>query len=177
MTTATNTPSDADAGVRTVQVHRVYIRVPAQRVWDALLRPEWTDRYGYGGIVHSDLVPGASYALQAGEGMKAVGVTGTVVDGEVLECDPPRRFVQSWRMYMDQGLRAQGFTRLTYELDEFDGVTRLTLIHDCTGAPGHAAMIEGAGDERPDAGGGGWPWVLSDLKSLLETGTAFSRAG
>ena len=54
---------------------------------------------------------------------------------------------------------------------------RGNAIHDCTGAPGHAAMIEGAGDERPDAGGGGWPWVLSDLKSLLETGTAFSRAG
>ena len=90
---------------------------------------------------------------------------------------PAAPFVQTWRMYMDEGLRAQGFTRLTYELDEFDGVTRLTLTHDCTGAPGHAAMIEGAGDERPDAGGGGWPWVLSDLKSLLETGTAFSRAG
>src|SRR3954452_7206982 len=58
-------------------------------------------------------------------------------------------------MHMDEGLRDQGFTRLTYELDEFDGVTRLTLTHDCTGAPGHAAMIEGAADERPDAGGGG----------------------
>ena len=49
--------------------------------------------------------------------------------------DPPRRLVQTWRMYMDEGLRAEGFTRLTYELDEFDGVTRLTLTHDCTGAP------------------------------------------
>jgi hypothetical protein len=75
-------------------------------------------------------------------------------------------------MYMDEGLRAEGFTRLTYELDEFDGVTRLTLTHDCTGAPGHAAMTEGAGDELPGAGGGGWPWVLSDLKSLLETGSS-----
>jgi len=171
MTTATST------GAHTVQVHRVYIHVPAQRVWDALLSPEWTDRYGYGGIVHSDLAPGAAFALEAGEGMRAAGVTGTVVDGEVLECDPPRRLVQTWRMYMDEGLRAEGFTRLTYELDEFDGVTRLTLTHDCSGAPGHAAMTEGAGDELPGAGGGGWPWVLSDLKSLLETGTAFSRAG
>ena len=165
----------ADAPTRTVQVHRVYISVPAQRVWDALLSPEWTDRYGYGGIVSSELTPGAPFATEAGAGMRAHGVTGTVVDGEVVECDPPRRFVQTWRMYMDEGLRAEGFTRLTYELDEFDGVTRLTLTHDCTGAPGHAAMTEGAGDELPGAGGGGWPWVLSDLKTLLETGTAFSR--
>ena len=173
MTTATST----DAGTRTVQVHRVYINVPAQRVWDALLSPEWTDRYGYGGIVHSDLAPGSSFELEAGEGMKAAGVTGTVVDGQILESDPPRRLVQTWRMYMAEELRGEGFTRLTYELDEFDGVTRLTLTHDCTGAPGHAAMTAGAGDEMPGAGGGGWPWVLSDLKSLLETGKAFSRAG
>jgi uncharacterized protein YndB with AHSA1/START domain len=173
MTTATNT----GAGARTVQVHRIYIHVPAQRVWDALVSPEWTDRYGYGGIVRSDLTPGASFETEAGEGMKAVGVHGTVVDGQVLESDPPRRLVQTWRMYMDEGLRAEGFTRLTYELEEFDGVTRLTLTHDCTGAPGHAAMTEGAGGEAPGSGGGGWPWVLSDLKSLLETGTAFSRAG
>ena len=167
----------AEAPIRTVQVHRVYISVPAQRVWDALLSPEWTDRYGYGGIVRSELTPGAPFATEAGEGMRAAGVSGTVVDGEVVECDPPRRFVQTWRMYMDAGLRAEGFTRLTYELDEFEGVTRLTLTHDCTGAPGHAAMTEGAGDELPGAGGGGWPWVLSDLKTLLETGSAFSRAG
>ena len=57
--TAPTTPD-----TRTVQVHRVYIAVPAQRVWDALLSPEWTDRYGYGGIVHSDLTPGAPFALR-----------------------------------------------------------------------------------------------------------------
>ena len=120
MTTATS-------GATTVQVHRVYISVPAQRVWDALLSPEWTDRYGYGGIVHSDLTPGASFATEAGAGMKAAGVAGTVVDGEVLECDPPRRLVQTWRMYMAEELRSEGFTRLAYELHEVDGVTRLTV--------------------------------------------------
>ncbi len=172
MTTATG----SDAGARTVQVHRIYIHVPAQRVWDALVDPGWTDRCGYGGVVHGALTPGAPFATEAGEGMQAAGVHGTMVDGEVLECGPPRRLVQTWRLYMDEGLRAEGFTRLTHELDEFDGVTRLTLTHDCTGAPGHAAMTGGTGDALPGAGGGGWPWVLSDLKSLLETGTAFSRS-
>jgi len=169
MTTATNT--------RTVQVHRVYIQAPAQRVWDALLSPEWTDRYGYGGFVQSDLQPGSPFVHTAGSGMQEHGVTGPVVDGEVVESDPPRRFVQTWRMLMDDALKAEGFTRLTYELVETGGVTRLTLIHDVTDAPQTAWLTSGESDAQPDAGGGGWPWVLSDLKSLLETGTAFSRAG
>jgi uncharacterized protein YndB with AHSA1/START domain len=173
MTTATNT----DAGARAVQVHRIYIRVPAQRVWDALLSPEWSDRYGYGGFVQSDLRPGSPFASTAGTGMQEHGVSGPIVDGEVVESDPPRRFVQTWRMLMDDGLKAEGFTRLTYELVETDGVTRLTVTHDVTGAPQLAALVSGAYDDQPGAGGGGWPWVLSDLKSLLETGTAFSRAG
>ena len=109
--------------------------------------------------------------------MQEYGITGPIVDGEVIESDPPRRFVQTWRMLMDDGLKAEGFTRLTYELVETDGVTRLTVTHDLTGAPKLAALTSGEADDQPGAGGGGWPWVLSDLKSLLETGTAFSRAG
>lgn len=162
---------------RTVQVHRVYIAAPAQRVWDALLSPEWTDRYGYGGFVQSDLQPGSPIAQTAGAGMQEHGITGPVVDGEVIESDPPRRFVQTWRMLMDDALTAEGFSRLTYDLVETDGVTRLTLTHDVTDAPKTAWLVSGESDAQPDAGGGGWPWVLSDLKSLLETGTAFSRAG
>jgi uncharacterized protein YndB with AHSA1/START domain len=169
MTTTTST--------RTVHVHRVYIRATAQRVWDALLSAEWTDRYGYGGFVQSDLQAGSPFVTTAGSGMQEYGVTGPIVDGEVVESDPPRRFVQTWRMLMDDGLKAEGFTRLTYELVETDGVTRLTLTHDLTGAPQLAALTSGEADDQPNAGGGGWPWVLSDLKSLLETGTAFSRAG
>jgi uncharacterized protein YndB with AHSA1/START domain len=173
----TTTTTNSDTGTRTVQVHRVYIHAPAQRVWDALLSPEWTDRYGYGGFVQSDLQPGSPFAHTAGTGMQEHGVTGPVVDGKVIESDPPRRFVQTWRMLMDDALKAEGFTRLTYELVETSGVTRLTLTHDVTGAPQTAWLISGESDAQPDAGGGGWPWVLSDLKSLLETGTAFSRAG
>jgi len=172
MTTTANEPA-----LQTVQVHRVYIAAPAQRVWDALLSPEWTDRYGYGGFVQSDLRPGSPYLTAPGTGMQEMGVTGPIIDGEVIESDPPHRFVQTWRMLMDDGLKAEGFTRLTYELVETGGVTRLTLIHDVTDAPQTAWLTSGESDAQPDAGGGGWPWVLSDLKSLLETGTAFSRAG
>jgi uncharacterized protein YndB with AHSA1/START domain len=173
MTTAAGT----DTSTRTVHVHRVYIHAPAQRVWDALLSPEWTDRYGYGGFVQSDLQAGSPFVTNAGSGMQEYGVTGPIVDGEVIESDAPRRFVQTWRMLMDDDLKAEGFTRLTYELVETDGVTRLTVTHDLTGAPKLAVLTSGEADDQPGAGGGGWPWVLSDLKSLLETGTAFSRAG
>ena len=167
MTTTTST--------RTVHVHRVYIRATAQRVWDALLSAEWTDRYGYGGFAQSDLQAGSPFVTTAGSGMQEYGITGPIVDGEVIESDPPGRFVQTWRMLMDDGLKAEGFTRLTYELVETDGITRLTVTHDLTDAPNLAVMTSGQADDQPGGGGGGWPWVLSDLKSLLETGTAFSR--
>jgi uncharacterized protein YndB with AHSA1/START domain len=161
MTTATN--------VATVQVYRVWIKATPQAIWDAITKPEWTDRYGYGGTVDYDLTPGARYEVQAGTGMQAMGVTGPVVDGEIVEADPPRRLVQTWRLVMDDELKAEGFTRLTYEIEEIEGgATRLTVTHDLTGAPALASMVAG---ESEDAGaGGGWAWVLSDLKSLLETG-------
>ena len=98
-----------------------------------------------------------------------------MVDGEVVEADPPHKLVITWRLLMDPGMAAEGFSRLTYEITESDsGYSRLTLIHDLDGMPNLAAMVAGQGDAKPSEGGGGWPWVLSDLKSLLETGTALA---
>jgi hypothetical protein len=69
-------------------------------------------------------------------------------------------------------MAAEGFTRLTYELKEGkDGVTALTVVHELAGAPILAGAL--AGEFEDMGGGGGWPWVLSELKSLLETGAAF----
>jgi uncharacterized protein YndB with AHSA1/START domain len=163
------------AALTTVQVHRVYINAPVQRVWDAIISPEWTIRYGYGGYIDLDPTPGTPWQTKPDEMMQQMGVTGAVVDGEVLEADPPRRLVQTWRMAMDPTMAAEGFTRLTYDLEEFGGVTKLTVTHDLTGAPQLSVMVGGLLDGTPEMGAGGWPWVLSDLKSLLETGTAFTR--
>jgi len=92
-----------------------------------------------------------------------------VVDGEVIEADPPRKLVVTWRMAMDPRLNAEGFTRLTYEIVEGKGgVSRLSVIHDLADRPGHAAMV--AGVLQGPGEGGGWLWILSDLKSLLERG-------
>jgi uncharacterized protein YndB with AHSA1/START domain len=96
------------------------------------------------------------------------------VDGEVIEVDPPHRLVLTWRMLMDDNLAREGFSRLTYELQEMPGggATRLTVVHDLAQTPGLAAVVAGTFEEQ--GAGGGWNWVLSDLKSLLETGTGLN---
>jgi uncharacterized protein YndB with AHSA1/START domain len=92
-----------------------------------------------------------------------------IVDGEVIEADPPHKLVITWRMAMDPRMYAEGFTRLTYEIVEGKGgVSRLSVIHDLEKTPGHAAMV--AGVLQGPGEGGGWLWILSDLKSLLESG-------
>jgi uncharacterized protein YndB with AHSA1/START domain len=163
---------------QTVQIHRVYIKATPQAIWDAITKPEWTLRYGYGGNFDSDLRPGRPFKLLTDDNMKKAGVEmgydvpDVAIDGEVIESDPPHKLVLTWRMAMDPGLAEEGFTRLTYEIKELDGgYTKLTLIHDLTGAPQLAATVGGELDETQ--AGGGWPWVLSDLKTLLETGKAF----
>ena len=161
---------------KTTQVYRVYIKATPQAIWDAITKPEWTERYGFGGRVEYDeLRPGGSYRVPTTEAMKSAGARmgfstpDVMVDGEVIEADPPRRLVQTWRMLMDQETVAEGFTRLTYEIEESSGgVSKLTLVHELEGAPKLAALT--AGEREAEGAGGGWSWVLSDLKTLLETG-------
>ena len=151
------------------QVYRVYIKATPEAIWDAITRPEWSRRYGYGGSVEFELRPGGSYRTHASEEFLAHGAPEIIVDGEVIESDPPRRLVQTWRMLMDPDLAAEGFTRLTYEIEPAEeGVTRLTVTHDLTGAPKLASLV--AGEQEAEGAGGGWSWVLSSLKTLLETG-------
>ena len=153
----------------TTQVYRVYIKATPQAIWDAITRPEWTERFGYGGRAEYDLRPGGVYRGHASPEMCSMGAPEIAVDGEVIEADPPRRLVQTWRMVMDAAMAAEGFTRLTYEIEEADGgVSKLTVTHDLEGAPKLAALV-GGGMESTGARGG-WSWVLSDLKSLIETG-------
>jgi uncharacterized protein YndB with AHSA1/START domain len=153
----------------TVQVYRVYIKATADAIWEAITKPEWTARYGYGGLSEYDLRPGGAYVGRANAGMIAHGAPEVAVDGEVIEVDPPRKLVQTFRMLMDPSVAAEGFTRLTYEIVEGgSGVCTLTVTHDLTGAPGMAALMRGDLEEM--GAGGGWAWTLSGLKTLLETG-------
>ena len=153
----------------TTQVYRVYIRATPQAIWDAITRPEWTEKYGYGGRADFDLRQGGQYRHFTSAEMRAHGAPEIAVDGEVIESDPPKRLVLSWRMAMDEATRAEGFTRLTYDLEPTpNGVTKLTVTHDLAQAPKLFVLVNG--DLEKEGAGGGWAWILSDLKSLLETG-------
>ena len=164
-------PSDTSV---TTQIYRVFIKATPQAIWDAITTPEWTQRFGYGLRDVYELRPGGSYRGYANAGMTAMGMPEVVTDGEVIEADPPRKLVVTWRMAMDPSMAAEGHTRLTYEIVEGrNGVCRLSVIHVLTGTPGHAAMV--AGDQQGPGAGGGWLWILSDLKTMLERGTAMSR--
>jgi uncharacterized protein YndB with AHSA1/START domain len=179
--TSTQTAGTQQA-TATTQIHRVYIRATPERIWQAITDPEWNGRYGYGAAAEYELRAGGAYRSYASEEMKRVSAEmgwpcpDVVVDGEVVEVDPPRRLVQTWRMLMDRTAAAEGFSRLTWEIEGpgQDGVCRLTVTHELAGMPSLYAMTSGD-NEFGAMGGGGWPWVLSDLKSLLETGRAFSK--
>ncbi len=110
-----------------------------------------------------------SYRALASESMRSMGAPEVAVDGEVIEADPPHKLVQTWRMCMDDDMAAEGFTRLSYDIKAIPGgVTSLTVTHELEGAPALAQMVRGEMEEM--GAGGGHAWILSDLKSLLETG-------
>jgi len=152
----------------TVQVYRVYIKATPDAIWDAITKPEWTEKYGYGGRVEFDLRPGGTFRSIASPEMQKAGMPEVVVEGEVIEADPPHKLVHTWRAGWEQ----EAATRLTYEIREGEGdVTVLTVTHELEGAPNTAAMVAGS----VDGAGGGWAEVLSDLKTLLETGKPFDK--
>jgi uncharacterized protein YndB with AHSA1/START domain len=154
----------------TTQVYRVYIKATPEAIWDAITKPEWTERYGYGGRGEYDLRPGGTYQGFTSQAMRAMGAPDLAIEGEIIEADPPRRLVQTWHMVMDPEMSAQGCTRLTYEIEPGKGgATRLTVTHDLEGAPKLAQLMSGGMEDM--GAGGGWSWILSDMKSLLETGT------
>jgi uncharacterized protein YndB with AHSA1/START domain len=157
------------ANTTTVHVFRVYIRATPQAIWDAIVTPEWQAKYGYRAPGRYDLRPGGAYEGIASPAMEAMGASGVIVEGEVVEVDPPRRLVQTWHPTWDPQIAAEAPTRLTWEIDEIEkGVCKVTVTHDVTGAPSVEAQITGAIEHA----GGGWAYVLSDLKTLLETGTS-----
>jgi uncharacterized protein YndB with AHSA1/START domain len=177
-TASTPTPAAtnaADAGSSTTtQVYRVYIKATAQAVWDAITNPAWTQRYGYAGAIEVDLRRGGAFLARPSAAMLAYCPTtpDPMIVGEVIESDPPRKLVQTWHPVWDPQSAAEQPTVLTYEIEEERGVSRLTVIHDLAGAPIVAKMVSGQVREA----GGGWAYVLSDLKTLLETGHSFAIA-
>jgi len=158
----------------TTQVYRVYIKASAQAVWDAITEPEWTERYGFGGRTEGDMQAGGSFRVLTSDAIRSMGFPDVALEGKVIESDPPRKLVLSTHNVVDESMAAEGVTRTTYEIEESQkGVTKLTVIHDLEGAPKLALLLSGGLEEQ--GAGGGWNWILSDLKSLLETGEPLAK--
>lgn len=157
---------------RVTYVHQIYIRATPQAIWDAITDPQWNDKYGYQAVGEYELKPGGKYRALANAMMKNYGLPETIIDGEVVEVKPLTKLVHTYRWLFNDQHKAEGFTRLTWEIEQTSkGFCRLTVTHDVTGAPMMAAATQTPFNEQ---GGGGWNWILSDIKSLLETGKIMS---
>jgi uncharacterized protein YndB with AHSA1/START domain len=136
-------------------VYVTFIATTPEKLWSALTEPEFTRQYWFGMHQESDWKAGSSWRL--------VFADGRVADaGEVIEADPPRRLVLKWRNEFRPEIAAEGYSRCTMELEPVAGAVKLTITHALDREP--SKFIE--------AVSGGWPQILSNLKSLLETGTA-----
>src|SRR5581483_6408124 len=124
-------------------------RATPEQVWDAITKPEFTQQYFFG----------ARIEVRDGHRFSAVG--DTEWDEDVLEADPPRRLVHGWTSAYDPEAATEEPSRVAWEIEPQDGgVTKLTVVHD---------QLEGA-PKTAESVAGGWMYVLSGLKTLLETG-------
>jgi len=154
------------------RIHEIYIKATPEMIWDAVTNPEWTAKYGYRTRVEYDLKPGGKFRHRSTDQMVAMGLPETCIDGEVLEAQPPYKLVQTFRFLFAEEQKQEGFTRVTWEISPTTaGFCRLTVTHELEGAPIMAANTSSKFDGK---GGGGWNWIISDLKSLLETGKSIS---
>jgi uncharacterized protein YndB with AHSA1/START domain len=134
------------------QVYQVFIKASPERIWEAITRPEFSVHYFHGARIENTAARHVSH-----------GPDGSVWgDGTVFEYDPPRRLVHEWRSLYDDDLAQEPASRVTWEIEPQDGgYCKLTLTHDqLDWAPKTAASVSGAG----------WMFVLSGLKTLMETG-------
>jgi uncharacterized protein YndB with AHSA1/START domain len=155
-------------------MHEIYIRASAQAIWDAITDPDWNGKYGYQAVSEYELRPGGKFRALANAEMKTYGLPEVMIDGEVIEVKPPLKLVQTYRWLFNAEHEKEGFTRIAFEIAPTNsGFCRLTVTHDVTGAPMMAAATVSKFNEQ---GSGGWNWILSDLKSLLETGKIMSAA-
>jgi uncharacterized protein YndB with AHSA1/START domain len=141
------------AANRSTFVYVTFIRTTPQKLWDALTEPQFIRQYWFGSTVECGWKNGSPWKL--------LGSNGSVTDaGEILEIDPPRRMVIRWQNEWKPELKAEGPSRCMFELEPVGSAVKLTITHE----------VDRPESELITAVSGGWPRVLSNLKSLLETG-------
>jgi uncharacterized protein YndB with AHSA1/START domain len=141
------------------KVFEIYIRTTPERLWEAITDPEIRSKYNFGAGVVSEWTPGSSLV------MGAPGAGGLLGEGEVLEADPPRRLVHTFVALWGDDVKEEGTSRVTWEIEPVADSCRLTVVHD--------QLREGANDQIY----GGWPMIISGLKTWLETGELLTTPG
>jgi uncharacterized protein YndB with AHSA1/START domain len=140
------------------KVYEIYIKTTPERLWQAITNGDDRAKYNFGARVDSDWKPGARYEMH---------VPGVIVlgEGEVLEADPPRRLMHTMTALWSDEVKAEGASRVTWEIEQIADSCRLTVTHD--------QLREGANDQLY----GGWPMILSGLKTWVETGEVLTTPG
>jgi uncharacterized protein YndB with AHSA1/START domain len=141
------------------KVFEIYIKTSPERLWQAITDPDLRERYNFGVRVSSAWTEGSDYRGASS------GTPVLLLEGENLEVDPPRRLVQSYRGLWNDDVKAEGTSRVTWEIEQVEDSCRLTVIHDELPAQANPEIY------------GGWPMILSGLKTLLETGEDLTTPG
>ncbi|PZS04790.1 MAG: ArsR family transcriptional regulator [Pseudonocardiales bacterium] len=140
------------------KVFEIYIRTTPERLWEAITDSETRAKFQFGTKVFSDWTPGSRAEYRSGDGV-------VLGEGENLEVDPPRRLVSTMNALWDDDVKREGTSRVTWEIEQVADSCRLTVTHD--------QMREGANSQLY----GGWPMILSGLKTWLETGEVLTTPG
>ena len=145
-------------GRGSMTVFEIYIKTTPERLWEAITSEEMRKKYSFGVGTSSDWTTGSSYE-------SAVPGVIDIASGENLEVDPPRRLVQSFRALWSEEVEREGTSRVTWEIEPVGDSCRLAVTHDQLGEDANSELY------------GGWPMILSGLKTLLETGELLTTPG
>jgi uncharacterized protein YndB with AHSA1/START domain len=144
---------------RMEKIFEIYIRTTPERLWEAITDPVQRAKYNFGASITSDWQPGSPYRMSAHAGNVVLG------EGEILEADPPHRLVQSILALWNEDVKSEGTSRVTWEIETVADSCRLTVTHDQLRSGANAELY------------GGWPMILSGLKTWLETGELLTTPG
>jgi uncharacterized protein YndB with AHSA1/START domain len=141
------------------KIYEIYIRTTPERLWEAITDPDIREKYNFGARASSDWTPGSRFEFGHPSLPALLG------EGEILEVDPPRRLVHTMTALWSDDVKREGSSRVTWEIEQVEDSCRLVLTHD--------QLREGANDQIY----GGWPMILSGLKTWLETGELLTTPG
>jgi uncharacterized protein YndB with AHSA1/START domain len=141
------------------KVYEIYIKTTPERLWEAITDTETRSKYQFGALTTSDWTPGSRVTMSHPNGRDLLG------DGENLEVDPPRRLVHTMVALWGDDVKSEGTSRVTWEIEAVGDSCRLTVTHDQLRDNANSQLY------------GGWPMILSGLKTWLETGELLTTPG